>query len=108
MDDEEIYMFDTQGYVILRNVLTKNDLATLNAAVDRHADEIGWFEYLLSPMNGFVMTFCAIYYHRRSMPALTGAGTFILTARHDGRRPKEVSLSLGQWVIRLAKTLTTC
>ena len=53
MDDEEIYMFDTQGYVILRNVLTSTELATLNAAVDRHADEISWFEYLLSPISSF-------------------------------------------------------
>lgn len=31
MDEEETYMFDTQGYVILRDVLTASELATLNA-----------------------------------------------------------------------------
>ena len=31
MDEEETYMFDTQGYVILRDVLTASELAALNA-----------------------------------------------------------------------------
>jgi hypothetical protein len=46
-EDDFCYLFDTFGHVVLPNVLGADELATLNAAVDRHLDDdAGWFEYL--------------------------------------------------------------
>ena len=42
MDEEESYLFDTNGFVILRNVLGGAELQALNEAVDRHADAVNW------------------------------------------------------------------
>jgi ectoine hydroxylase-related dioxygenase (phytanoyl-CoA dioxygenase family) len=37
MTEDERYLFDLQGFVIVRNVLTPDQVAAANAAIDRHA-----------------------------------------------------------------------
>ena len=39
MTEDEKYLFDLNGYLIVENVLTKDELALANEAVDRHLDK---------------------------------------------------------------------
>ena len=39
MTDDEKYLFDLNGYLVIENVLTKDDLALANEAVDRHLNQ---------------------------------------------------------------------
>ena len=36
MTEDEKYLFDLNGYLVVENVLTENELALANEAVDRH------------------------------------------------------------------------
>uniref|UniRef100_A0A7S4A995 Phytanoyl-CoA dioxygenase n=1 Tax=Pseudo-nitzschia australis TaxID=44445 RepID=A0A7S4A995_9STRA len=40
MTEDEKYLFDLNGYLIVRGVLTPEEVADANAAIDRHADEM--------------------------------------------------------------------
>ena len=40
MNEEEKYLFDINGYVVVRDVLTADEIAAANAAIDHHADRI--------------------------------------------------------------------
>ena len=40
MDKRERYFWDLTGYLILRNVLTANEIAAANEAIDHSADQI--------------------------------------------------------------------
>ena len=40
MNEDEKYFFDLSGYIIVRNVLSAEDIALANEAIDRHADQI--------------------------------------------------------------------
>jgi hypothetical protein len=40
MTEDERYLFDLQGFVIVRNVLTPDEVAMANAAIDRHAHDM--------------------------------------------------------------------
>jgi ectoine hydroxylase-related dioxygenase (phytanoyl-CoA dioxygenase family) len=39
MSDDEKYLFDLNGYLVVRSVLTADEVAEANEAVDRHADQ---------------------------------------------------------------------
>jgi ectoine hydroxylase-related dioxygenase (phytanoyl-CoA dioxygenase family) len=39
MTDDERYLFDLNGYLIVRNVLTSEEVAAANAAIDSHAED---------------------------------------------------------------------
>ena len=40
MDETEKYLFEVHGYLVIKEVLTPEQLAAANLAVDRHADQI--------------------------------------------------------------------
>ena len=40
MDEQERYFWDLTGYLVVRNVLTPDELAAANEAVDHYADRI--------------------------------------------------------------------
>mmetsp|Transcript_19285 Transcript_19285/g.44693 ORF Transcript_19285/g.44693 Transcript_19285/m.44693 type:complete len:311 (-) Transcript_19285:264-1196(-) len=40
MTEDERYLFDLNGYLIVRGVLTPEEVAEANAAIDRHADDM--------------------------------------------------------------------
>ena len=40
MNDHEKYLFDLNGYLVVENVLTPDEVALCNEAIDRHADDI--------------------------------------------------------------------
>ena len=40
MTDDERYLFDINGYLVVRAALPAEDVALANAAIDRHAGEI--------------------------------------------------------------------
>lgn len=40
MNEDEKYLFDLQGYMVLRDVLTPEEVAHCNQAIDRHADQL--------------------------------------------------------------------
>ncbi len=40
MTDDERYLFDLTGYLVLKDVLTTEEVAKRNEGIDRHADEI--------------------------------------------------------------------
>lgn len=40
MNDDEKYLFDLTGYLVLENVLTADEVATLNEGIDHHAEEL--------------------------------------------------------------------
>ena len=40
MNEDEKYFFDLNGYIVVRNVLSAEDIALANEAIDRHADQI--------------------------------------------------------------------
>lgn len=40
MNETEKYLFDVHGYLVIKNVLSPNEIATANAAIDHHADKI--------------------------------------------------------------------
>ena len=40
MDETEKYLFEVHGYLVIKEVLTPEQLAEANLAVDRHADQI--------------------------------------------------------------------
>ena len=39
MNDDEKYLFDLNGYLIIQNVLTSEEIALANEAIDRHQDQ---------------------------------------------------------------------
>jgi ectoine hydroxylase-related dioxygenase (phytanoyl-CoA dioxygenase family) len=39
MNDQEKYLFDLTGYLVVKNVLTPEEVARCNEAIDRHADQ---------------------------------------------------------------------
>ena len=41
-------MFDLNGFIVCRGLLSPEEVAELNGAIDRHADEIGWFQRTVS------------------------------------------------------------
>ena len=44
MNENEKYLFDLTGYLVLRNVLTTKEVAALNQAIDHHADQLQTME----------------------------------------------------------------
>lgn len=44
MNDDDKYFFDLNGYLVLRQVLTPDQVATCNEAIDRHADQLAPLE----------------------------------------------------------------
>ena len=40
MSDKDKFLFDTNGFVVVKNVFSKEDLARFHSAVDAHADQI--------------------------------------------------------------------
>jgi len=40
MNDDEKYFFDLSGYLVLRAVLTADEVACMNAAIDHHAEQL--------------------------------------------------------------------
>ena len=40
MNEEQKYLFDLTGYLILREVLTQEEVASLNAGIDQHSDQL--------------------------------------------------------------------
>ncbi|MBT3606114.1 MAG: hypothetical protein HN521_23845, partial [Candidatus Latescibacteria bacterium] len=40
MTDTDKYLFDVHGYLVIKNVLSAEELATANAAIDHYADHI--------------------------------------------------------------------
>lgn len=40
LSHEEKFLFDLQGYIVVRNVLTKEDVASANSAIDAHVNDI--------------------------------------------------------------------
>eukprot|EP01052_Picozoa_sp_SAG31_P025858 SAG31_NODE_2296_length_5987_cov_13.607677_5_plen_307_part_00 len=44
MDAADIYRFDLQGYIVVRGVLSAEECAAANAAIDRHAEELVGFQ----------------------------------------------------------------
>ena len=40
MNEDEKYFFDLSGYIVVRNVLSVEDIALANEAIDRRADQI--------------------------------------------------------------------
>eukprot|EP00588_Corethron_pennatum_P033783 CAMPEP_0194350094 /NCGR_PEP_ID=MMETSP0171-20130528/107451_1 /TAXON_ID=218684 /ORGANISM="Corethron pennatum, Strain L29A3" /LENGTH=108 /DNA_ID=CAMNT_0039117609 /DNA_START=557 /DNA_END=879 /DNA_ORIENTATION=- len=40
MSDDEKYLFDLNGYIILRGVFTPEEVAEANASIDRHLDQM--------------------------------------------------------------------
>ena len=40
MNDEEKYLFDLNGYLVIKNVLASDEIALCNQSVDQHADQI--------------------------------------------------------------------
>lgn len=40
MNEHEKYLFDLNGYLVVENVLTPDEVALCNEAIDRHADDI--------------------------------------------------------------------
>lgn len=40
LTDDEKYLFDLTGYLVLENVLTADEVVTLNEGIDHHGDEI--------------------------------------------------------------------
>ena len=40
MNEEEKYLFDINGYIVVRDVLTADEIAAANAAIDHHAHHI--------------------------------------------------------------------
>ena len=40
MNEEEKYLFDINGYIVVRDVLTADEISAANAAIDHHADRI--------------------------------------------------------------------
>ena len=40
MTEEEKYLFDLCGYIVVRNALSPEDIALANEAIDRHAENI--------------------------------------------------------------------
>ena len=38
MNDDERYLFDLNGYLVLRQVLDAGEVAEMNAAIDHHGD----------------------------------------------------------------------
>lgn len=39
MNEKEKYLFDVQGYIVVKNVLTKEQLASLNSAIDANMEQ---------------------------------------------------------------------
>lgn len=39
MTEDEKYLFDLNGYIVVENVLTDDDLNLANEAIDRHMDQ---------------------------------------------------------------------
>ena len=40
MNEDERYLFDLNGYLVFRGVLGEQEVSTLNAAIDHHADQM--------------------------------------------------------------------
>lgn len=40
MNDDERYLFDLNGYLVLRQVLSAEDVQSMNAAIDHHAEQM--------------------------------------------------------------------
>lgn len=47
MNDDEKYLFDLNGYLVLRQVLTAEQVAACNEAIDRHADQLAPIDRVL-------------------------------------------------------------
>ena len=40
MNEEQKYLFDLTGYLVLRDVLSADEVASLNAGIDQHIDQL--------------------------------------------------------------------
>ena len=40
MNQEELYLFDLNGYLVIADVLTQEEVATANQAIDQNLDKI--------------------------------------------------------------------
>ena len=40
MTEDEKYLFDINGYIVVRGILSKEEVAKANEAIDHHADKI--------------------------------------------------------------------
>ncbi|SVD00911.1 uncharacterized protein METZ01_LOCUS353765, partial [marine metagenome] len=40
MNQEELYLFDLNGYLVIEDVLTQEEVATANQAIDQNLDKI--------------------------------------------------------------------
>jgi hypothetical protein len=40
MNDDERYLFDLTGYLVVKNALTDEEVASLNAGIDHHSDQL--------------------------------------------------------------------
>jgi hypothetical protein len=73
MDPADIYRFDLQGMVVIRNVMTPEEVAAANAALDRHEHEFAGLE-AAQDMLGWSAEdrapFAAMLAHPRVVPYL--------------------------------------
>ena len=40
MNEDEKYLFDLNGYLVIEQVLTSNEVKAANVAIDRHSDAV--------------------------------------------------------------------
>ena len=70
-------MFDLNGFIVCRGLLSPEEVAELNAAIDRHADEIGWFQRTVPPpplpTPHSPLRFAGIYWSTRRRQGATGS-----------------------------------
>ena len=48
MNDDERYLFDLNGYLIVEGVLSADEVARCNAAIDHHSDQLSAIERSLA------------------------------------------------------------
>ena len=91
MNDDEKYLFDLAGYLVLRDVLTTDEVARMNEAIDRHRDQLvpherqfegesqtltsevrqHWLEGMLAWQRPWCEPFRDLLVHPRIQPYLT-------------------------------------
>jgi hypothetical protein len=81
MDELERYLFDLQGFLVVKDVLTPEEVARLNAAIDRHTDGVTGHDGSDARIGGFLAweepLFRELIDHPRMLPylkALLGEG----------------------------------
>ena len=91
MNDDEKYLFALAGYLVLRDVLTTDEVARMNEAIDRHRDQLvpherqfegeshtltsevrqHWLEGMLAWQRPWCEPFRDLLVHPRIQPYLT-------------------------------------